>query len=230
MTSVKTPESRSPIVQYTSLFLAIIFFSGIFKTGMGTDILKFLDFSNILGAFGSVAEAGNFVGKGGTGARQGYIFAISLIPATMTAMAFIALFEHFGALEAARKSLTPILRFLMGIPGISSIALLASLQSTDSGAALTRGLVLDNQLNHKEKTIFAAFQFSAGAAIVNFFSSGAPLLLLTDENGMTAPITIGTVIVVMLVFKILGANLMRFFLYKALLEKNSITRTEKEEK
>ncbi len=52
----------------------------------------------------------------------------------------ITIFDHFGALKACRQLLTPILRPLIGVPGSAGLALIASLQSTDGGAALTRQL------------------------------------------------------------------------------------------
>jgi len=42
--------------------------------------------------------------------------------------------EYCGGLKAAQKLLTPILRPIIGIPGICYVALFSSLQSTDAGA------------------------------------------------------------------------------------------------
>ncbi|WBA80724.1 nucleoside recognition domain-containing protein [Endozoicomonas sp. GU-1] len=73
-----------------------------------------------------------FRGAGGSGAADGFIFALTLVPTCMFALGMVGIFEHFGALEAARKLLTPILRRLMGIPGVSGLTLIASLQNTDN--------------------------------------------------------------------------------------------------
>jgi nucleoside recognition membrane protein YjiH len=57
------------------------------------------------------------------------------------------------------------------------------------------------------------FQFTAGAAIVNFFSSGAVLFTLTTIDGSLAvSSSIGLAVAVMFVFKFVGANLFRIYL------------------
>lgn len=91
--------------------------------------------------------------------------------------------------------------------------MIGSLQSTDVGASLTRNLSDEGQITEKEKDIFAMFQFSAGAMITNFFSSGAILFTLMAMDGTPAvPTSIGVCIMVMFVMKIFGANLMRLIL------------------
>lgn len=50
----------------------------------------------------------------------------------MLATAMIAVFEYYGAIRAATRVLNPILRPLMGLPGSTSLAIVASLQSTDA--------------------------------------------------------------------------------------------------
>ncbi len=117
-------------------------------------------------------------GKGGSGARDGFIFALTLIPTVMFALGMIGVLEHYGALDAARKLLTPLLKPVLGIPGNSGLALIASMQSTDAGAAMTRQLKDEGYLTKRETDVFTMFQFTAGATIVNFFSSGAVLFYL----------------------------------------------------
>ena len=57
------------------------------------------------------------------------------------------------------------------------------------------------------------FQFSAGAMITNFFSSGAVLFTLMLADGTPAvPASIGLCICVMFVMKIFGANVFRLYL------------------
>jgi len=57
------------------------------------------------------------------------------------------------------------------------------------------------------------FQFSAGAMITNFFSSGAILFTLVAVDGTAAvPASIGACIAVMFIMKIVGANLLRLIL------------------
>lgn len=151
----------------------------------------------------------NFRGKGGSGAIDGFMFALSLVPTVMFALAMITVFEHYGALKAARKILTPVLRPLIGIPGSAALALIASMQSTDGGAALTRQLKDAGELTESETNTFAAFQMTADAPITNFFSSGAVLFTLA------VPVSLGLCLGVILLGKVLSANMMRLLQIRA---------------
>ncbi len=207
---------------YAALAFAVVFFSGIMKS---TEWYGVFDFTTLNGAFGKLINsvstgadgiietaATTYRGKGGSGALDGFLFALGLVPTCMFALGMINVLEHYGALKAARKLLTPLLKPLMGVPGTTGLALIGSLQSTDVGAGMTKSLSDEGELTDKEKDIFTAFQFSAGAFIVNFFSSGAILFTLTDINGTQVPGSIGLAVAVMFTFKVVGANLMRFYL------------------
>ncbi|GAL07538.1 hypothetical protein JCM19237_1478 [Photobacterium aphoticum] len=134
---------------YIALAFAVIFFSGALQSNQWYGVF---DFTTLNGSFGSLVHSVNETadgvqtastsmrGKGGSGARDGFMFALTLIPTVMFALGMINVLEHYGALDAARKLLTPLLRPLMGIPGSTGLALIASLQSTDAGAAMTRQL------------------------------------------------------------------------------------------
>lgn len=222
MTQSTDKDSKVGIGSYVALAFAVVFFSGLMQSNEWYGVL---DFTTLNGSFGkvaySVSETADGVqaattslrGKGGSGARDGFIFALTLIPTVMFALGMINVLEHYGALNAARKLLTPLLRPLMGIPGNSGLALIASLQSTDAGAAMTRQLKDEKHLTKRETDIFTMFQFTAGAAIVNFFSSGAVLFTLTNPDGSLAvPSSIGLAVVVMFAFKFVGANLFRIYL------------------
>lgn len=215
-------ERKVTIGSYLALAFAIVFFSGFMKS---TEWYGVFDFTTLNGSFGNVVHSVNettdgveaattsFRGKGGTGARDGFIFALTLIPTVMFALGMINVLEHYGALDAARKLLTPLLRPLMGVPGTSGLALIASLQSADAGGAMTRQLKDEGQLTKRETDVFTMFQFTGGAMIVNFFSSGAVLFTLTDHSGELAVHSpIGLAVVIMFAFKIIGANLFRVYL------------------
>ena len=198
---------------YIVLILTILFFSGIFSSAEGP--IKALDFTNISGSFGSLGEiaedagslAADFRGTGGSGARDAWLFALTLVPAVMLALGVVKVVEHLDGLRAAQKLLTPLLMPLLGIPGICGLTLIASLQSTDAGASMTAELFQDGMIDEKQKTIFASFQFSAGATLTNYLSSCAALFPF-----LSVPITIPLVVV--FVFKFFGANLTRIYLYK----------------
>ncbi|TQI79377.1 nucleoside recognition protein [Serratia fonticola] len=207
---------------YVALLFAMVFFSGLLG---GKEWYGVFDFTTLNGSFGrvvsGVTQSGDalnvtnsaFRGTGGNGAMDGFLFAFGLIPAVMFALGMINVLEHYGALNAARKLLTPLLRPLLGLRGNTGLALIGSLQSTDVGASLTRKLVDEKQITENEKDVFTMFQFSAGAMITNFFSSGAVLFTLVAVDGTLAvPASIGLCIVVMFFMKIVGANILRLLL------------------
>ncbi len=215
-------DQKVTIGSLVALAFACVFFSGLLQSNEWYGVF---DFTTLNGSFGkivgSVSEGVNgiserftsFRGNGGSGAKDGFIFALTLVPTVMFAMGMIEVLEHYGALDAARKLMTPLLRPLLGVSGDTGLALIASLQSTDAGASMTRGLIDEGKMSQEEGDVFTMFQFSAGAMIVNFFSSGAVLFTLMTADGMPAvPASIGLCIAVMLVTKILGANLMRLYL------------------
>jgi len=74
-------------------------------------------------------------------------------------------------------------------------------------------LVLSGDITDDERTIFATYQISASATITNYFSSGVALF-----GFITVPILLP--LVVMFLFKILGANVVRFYI-KAMQKKES---------
>ena len=211
------------IGSFIALIFAVVFFSGLLKSN---DWYGVFDFTTLNGSFGKVVYEVNetpegevqalttsMQGKGGSGARDGFLFALTLIPTVMFALGMINVLEHYGALDAARKILSPLLRPLLNIPGSAGLALIASLQSTDAGAAMTRQLKDEGQLSKREADVFTMFQLSAGATIVNFFSSGAVLFTLTLADGSLAVASsIGLAVGVMFIFKIIGANLFRLYL------------------
>jgi putative membrane protein len=206
---------------YISLALAIVFFSGV--AAGSSYFWSFLDFTTLMGSagkvVGKVTETADGVsttmttirGLGGSGAIDGFMLAISLIiPGVMLAMGMITVFEHYGALKAARKLLTPILQFLIGVPGTATLALIACLQSTDGGAALTRQLKDSGALSYTEINNFSAFQMVACAPITNFVTFSAAVLAFSNADGSSAvPLSMGTGLAVLLIAKVIGANIMR---------------------
>lgn len=215
-------EERIGPGAYFTLIFAAVFFSGLLS---GNTWYGVFDFTTLNGAFGRVVGSASldgdvlattgstFRGAGGNGAMDGFLFALGLIPGVMFALGTINVLEHYGALRAARRLLTPLLRPLLGVPGTAGLALIGSLQSTDVGASLTRNLSDEGQITGDERDVFAMFQFSAGAMITNFFSSGAILFTLMLADGSSAvPTSIGACICVMFVMKIVGANMLRLVL------------------
>ena len=157
-TTQETPavvEEKVGIGAYLSLIFAIIFFSGLCASSHWWGVF---DFTTVNGGFGKlvsgVTQNGDalqvattsFRGKGGSGAIDGFMFALTLVPPIMFSVAMITVFEYYGAIRAAGYLLNFVLRPLMGLPGYTALALVASLQSTDAGAALTRSLQDEGRL------------------------------------------------------------------------------------
>ena len=110
--------------------------------------------------------------------------------------------------KAAQKLLSPLMRPLMGLPGSCGLTLIASLQSTDAAASMTKGLCDDGYITEKQKAVFCAFQFSGASAITNFFASGAALFPFIGDIPIFKPLAL------ILIMKFVGANVLRFYLNK----------------
>lgn len=201
-----------PWIGYLAFLAAILLFSGIFSSSDGW--VKAFDFNVLNGSFGKIQgaeKAFTFRGAGGSGARDGFLFAFELIPAVILALGLVNVIDGLGGLKAAQKLMTPILKPLLGVPGISALANIANMQSTDAAAGMVKELVDAGQITDEERSVIISYQTSASAFITNYFSSGAAVF-----SFMLVPIIVP--IIVMLIFKIIGANLMRLYL-KVVLKK-----------
>ena len=190
---------------YAALIIVIVFFSGVFAAQK--DWLAALDFNTINGKFGTMKDAAKatYQGQGGMGARDGFMFALGIVPGVMLALGIVEVCDHLGGLRAAQKLLTPLLRPLLGIPGICGLALVSSMQSSDAGGGMTKALRDENYITEKERTTFAQFQLTAGGLITNFFSIGSAIF-----SFITVPIILPLAMI--FIGKIVAANLMRLYL------------------
>ena len=93
----------------------------------------------------------------------------------MFALGMIEVLDHYGAIRAAQRCLTPLLKPLCGLPGLTGLALITDLQSTDAGAVLTKGLYDDGLITKKELVIMGAWQYSGAGMIGNYFMIGSAL-------------------------------------------------------
>lgn len=199
---------------YIVLVLGILFFSGLCKDSPGA--LKALDFNNVLGSFGKLGElaegtgtlADSFRGIGGTGPRDGWLYGLTLLPSVMFALGVVKIIERLDGMKAAQKLLSPLLRPLMGLPGSTGLTLITSIQSTDAAAAMTKELGDRGYITDQQKAIFCAFQFSGASVITNFFASGAALFPFIGDVPIYKPLLL------IIIMKFIGANLMRLWLMK----------------
>ena len=197
-------ENKVGIKGWIALFVLCVMFSGVLKNAEGP--LAAFDFSNLVGAWGKIGDAGqNFIGKGGAGAREGMMQALSLIPAISFAVAIIDVVTQLGAIDAGVNLFTPLLRPLLGLPGDCGVAFVSTFTSSDVGSVMTRDLYNEGKLTEKERAIFTAYQYAGSAVVLNTMNTQAALL----------PIILfaaGPVIVVLFFCKVLGANLVRLIL------------------
>ena len=199
-------QEKVGIGAYIALFFAVCFFSGVFyKMPDAYKWLGAFDFTTLIGKFGSLTGGGTFVGKAGVSARAGFLFALSLVPGVMLALGLLEVLSHYGALKAAQKLMTPLLKPILGVPGITGLALITDLQSTDAGAALTKGLVDSGKISKKNLVVIAAWQY-AGAGLVNNYFSIASALFAAFLVPVWIPLAI------MFCLKFVGGVLIRFIL------------------
>lgn len=221
--NVKT-EEKIRFRAYASLIFGIIFFSGILgelsKLGDGKwTWLGAFDFTILLGKFGTLGNiakesgtlATSFRGIGGSGPRDAFMYAVTLAPQVIFALGVVKIIEDLGAMKAAEKLLTPILRFVLGIPGSCALPLVTGLQSTDAASSMIKSLSNDNYITEKEKLIITSFQFSASGTILNYFTIGGAVFGL-----LKVPILLP--LLAILLCKFIGANIVRILVNKIIKE------------
>ena len=95
---------------------------------------------------------------------------------------------------------------ILGIPGKCGIAFISSFTGSDVAAVMTRELYEDGDITDDERTIFVAYQYAGSACINNTITGGAPLVAI-------CPVALGPCIVIMVVCKLIGANIVRLILH-----------------
>ncbi|MFZ7132383.1 MAG: YjiH family protein [Eubacteriales bacterium] len=194
---------------YVALVFAVVFFSGLMTNFEG--ILGIFDYSNILGTFGL-----NLRGEAGNGARDGFLYVMTIWPNVTVALAFMNVIEGQGGLLAAQKLMNPFLRPVLGVPGWTGLALITGwMCSTDGGTALTTDLVDNELINQKELGIFAAWSFVASGSI----GSAISLAGVYQPYLTAAGIPLIYMFLLLGILKVSAANLMR--LYINILDKKS---------
>ena len=202
----ETPQVRW--YSYVILFLAILMFSGLLsKVPKGWEALTALDFTTLNGVFGTISGGkGNFVGSGGTGARGGFLFALSLAPTVLLALGLVRIVDGYGGLIAAERLISPFFKPLLGIPGAAGLAFITSLQSTDGAAGMTKELYDSGAITDKERTLFCMLQISGDGTITNYFSTIAALFVYFG------PVPIFLPLLVIFICKFLGVSLLRLIM------------------
>ncbi len=192
-----TPEKEVRFGAYLALLVAILFFSGLFASISGAKWLSAFDFATLSGKFGTMTNPAKntFLGDGGLSARAGFLFALSLVPTVMLSLGCLEVLTHYGAIRAAQKLLTPLLKPILDIPGRTGLAMITDLQSTDAGAALTKELYDEKMVTKKELLIMTAWQYSGAGMINNYLTIGSALFAV-----LTVPIIMPLALIFILKF------------------------------
>lgn len=200
-------EKKVGIGAYIALIFAIVIFSGVFyQMPEARKWLSAFDFTTLIGKFGVIGDSkSNYIGSGGLSARAAFLFALSLIPSVMLAMGLIEVLAHYGALRAAQVLLTPLLKPLLGLPGFTALAMITDLQSTDGGAALTRGMYDSGKLSKKGLVTMSAWQYAGAGCVNNYYAIVSALFFL-----FVCPVWIPMLII--FVLKFVGGMFTRFVL------------------
>ncbi len=216
--SILIDELQKPKVRpvgYVALILGIIFFSGFLANV--DSFIKFFDYTVLTGKFGVLGTVKNVQGTGGTGARDGFMYVLTVWPSIILALGIINIIEGLDGLKAGQRLLNPVLRPLLGIPGWSSLALISGLTaSTDAGAALTLDLVNNKLINDKELGIFSCFNFVASGFIGSSLTLAGTYVPFLQDVG----IPLAFILVMGVVGKFIAGNLMRVYIKLADNKKN----------
>lgn len=197
----KTEKQKTGLGAWIALIFLIIILSGIFRTS--DTPLQVLDFTNLSGAFGLIGETGsNFIGTDGSGAKDGFMAGLNLLPAIMLFCGLIGVFQQLGAFKDSDILFRPILRPILGISGKCGVAFVSSFTGSDVAAVMTRDLYEAGDITDDERTVFVAYQYAASACINNTITCGAPILAF-------CPIALGIIILIEFACKLIGANLVR---------------------
>lgn len=120
----------------------------------------------------------------------------------MLALGVMEVVTYYGAMRAAQKLMTPLLNPILGVPGSTGLALITDLQSTDAGAALTKGMYDRGLFDKKGLIVVCAWQYSGAGLIGNYFASGSALFAAT-----LCPLIVP--LILMIVLKFVGGFLVR---------------------
>ena len=189
---------RQTLLAYFGLAVLIFCFAGIGAWFVPEGSSFFLDFQSLIGSFGCLqfpngTEVCDVTLKHGTGAKAGFIYCLGLIPSIMITCGILNVLQFWNTDKAAQRLFSAPVRFLTGLPGITTVAMFISLQSSDAGAMATKELHNSGAITNNERDILA------------IYSNGLALLPI-----IVTPI--GNILLIIIAAKFLGANLMRLTL------------------
>lgn len=222
--TIKTPETqekaRVPWYSYLVLVFTMLFLSGVMGDLEGP--LRCLDFDNIMGSFGALGTgtaeglklASNFRGTGGSGVKDGFIFALTIGPGIALAFGIIEIYNVYGGAKAAEKLFGPIMKFLLGLPGGAVLALISNLTASDAAAGIARNLHDNGMITRKQNLVITAFMYPGAAILVNYYILSPMVAHVMGDIPLILPL------VVIICMKFVAATIMRVFVSFKMKEEN----------
>jgi len=192
---------------YIAFIVCVIFFSGL--CAYLPKFISWFDYLTLLGKFGKFDTIKDITGSGGTGSRNGFMLALTIVPSSALATGVVNVVEGLGGLRAGMKMLNPILKPVLGVPGWTGLAFIAHLfASTDTGSALTLELVNNELINEQELGIFSCFMFTATGFVGQALSFAG--FFLPGISSIGCPV--GYILLVGIIGKLISGNLMRLYI------------------
>lgn len=145
-------------------------FSGMFAKS--TEWWRVFDFTVLNGAFGQINAAGDtavsFRGSGGWEPKTASYSRLSWHLPSFFHSGLFPSPKDWG-LRAAQQLMTPVLRPLLGIQGVCSLALIANLQNTDAAAGMTKEMAEEGIITEQERAILPAGKPAAARVLPIIF-------------------------------------------------------------
>lgn len=190
---------------WIGLVVFCVLFFGSGESGIG--IPNFVD---LTGSFGRMHTLDGYKGifslDGAEGAKAGFIFAVSIVPAVMLGCGVLRLMEYLGTSRLLEEILRVPIAFMTGLPKESSMPLVMSMHSSDIGAYKTLELKQAGAMTSAQAEAAAMWQFSGSGIFINMFTNGLPLIPYLTVN-------LAWIILLVLFVKTLGANIYRMYSY-----------------
>lgn len=190
-------------------WLGLIVFCVLFF-GSGESEIGIPNFVELTGSFGNMHTLDGYKGifslDGAEGARAGFIFAISIVPAVMLGCGVLRLMEFCGTSKLIGEILRIPIALTTGLPKESSMPLVMSMHSSDIGAYKTLELKKAGVMTTGQADAAAMWQFSGSGIFINIFTNGLPMIPYLTVN-------LVWIILLVLFLKTLGANIYRVYSY-----------------
>lgn len=111
----------------------------------------------MIGLFGIIVDGVDFMGKGGMGVKDGFLFVLILILIVCFVVGFIDVVEFMGGMKVVLKIFNLLFRFLFGIFGIVGIVFVFLFISLDVVLIMMKELFESGEIIDDERIIFVVY-------------------------------------------------------------------------